>query len=216
MPWQSLNASRTRRSETPAAALRSLSVTPWYCTLAAYCTHVQTMRKLAGRTARAGDRVDSGPGRTRDDCRVLQRDIDDPQLPFDMSPRVNAVVLLARVGARRQRPTSASNRSSERMICLRGAVVVLRIGCFAQSASEAPSSDSDDVRQARQLWRAPSMSYPMPRAIAGAAEATRARPMIVATLINVATMSSSHAPASNARAIALRQSASGARAPRPR
>ena len=54
------------------------------------------------------------------------------------------------------------------------------------------------------------MSYPMPRAIAGAAEATRARPMIVATLINVATMSSSHAPASNARAIALRQSASGA------
>ena len=48
------------------------------------------------------------------------------------------------------------------------------------------------------------MSYPMPRAIAGAAEATRARPMIDATLINVVTMSSSHAPASNARAIALR------------
>ena len=35
MPWQSLNASRTRRSDTLAAALRSLSVTRWYRTLAA-------------------------------------------------------------------------------------------------------------------------------------------------------------------------------------
>ena len=40
------------------------------------------------------------------------------------------------------------------------------------------------------------------RAIAGAADTARACPMIVATLINVATMSSSLAPASNARAIA--------------
>ena len=43
---------------------------------------------------------------------------------------VDAVVPLARVCVGRQRATSASNRSSERMICLCGAAVVLRIGWF--------------------------------------------------------------------------------------
>ncbi len=140
MPWHSLNASRTRRSETPATALRSLSVTLWYCTLAAYCMHAHTMCKLAGRTRAGAGRAnrvampESG-SYERSDRRSLRfcSVTSTIRAAVRYVARLDAVVLLARVCVRRQRATSASNRSSERMICLCGAAVVLRTGCFASS-----------------------------------------------------------------------------------
>ena len=127
MPWQSLNASRTRRSETPAAALRSLSVTLWYCTLAAYCTHAHTMRTLAGR-ARGG-----APDRAN---RIPMPDSSRPLLTDPRCGRcsvastiwscgsmrrdgLDAVVLLAcDLCSSPLRPPPRRTDHSERMICL--------------------------------------------------------------------------------------------------
>ena len=106
MPWQSLNASRTRRSETPAALLRSLSVTLWYRMLAAYRTHAHTMCKLAGRTRGASRSAGEssprcqGPGHTNASHDVSlpvgQRHIDDPQLAVRYVAVVSMrIVLLA-------------------------------------------------------------------------------------------------------------------------
>ena len=129
MPCHSLNASRTRRSETPATALRSLSVTPWYCTLDAYCTHARTMRTLAGRAR--GRRAGRGN-------RIPMRGLRGPDDRFgptlgcglrsDTSTRcgcgsmrregLDAVVLLACTCVRRHCDTVPSNHRSERMIRL--------------------------------------------------------------------------------------------------
>ena len=183
MPWQSQNASRTRRSETPAAALRSLSVTLWYRTLAAYRMHAQTMCTLEGRALgasppRANSAAMPALSHTAASDRRLAAVAAAAHRRSRAPVRRLAVVRCGRA-ARSSLCLSPTRhlrvvRSSERMICLCGTAVVLRTGGFASSGWRTLSSDSDDVRTERQLWRAPSISYPMPRAIAGAAEATRA------------------------------------------
>ena len=156
MPWQSLNASRTRRSETPAAALRSFSVTRWYRTLAAYRVHAHTMCTLEGRARGAiasrsnlGAASADGPcERARDlEPRLpLPRLIDDPELLLDGSPVVRcgpaARWLLRLVPPRRLRVELIS--SADDLLVRRRCRPAHRR--FRERTSGDGSSDSDEAR----------------------------------------------------------------------